>query len=69
MCPNQHNLTKISLKETKSLTSGYGKSMSHVIIEFKTLKGTKQLKSNPTIYDALTEEKVRLLMLMAFMFT
>eukprot|EP00955_Chlamydomonas_euryale_P012420 133818-Chlamydomonas_euryale.AAC.1 len=32
--------------------------VSHVIIGLKTVKGTKQLKLDPTIYDALTKEKV-----------
>jgi len=38
--------------------NGYGKSISHVIIGLKTVKGTKQLKLDPTIYDALIKEKV-----------
>ncbi|KAG2297391.1 hypothetical protein Bca52824_044060 [Brassica carinata] len=36
-------------EETESLTGGYGKSISHVIIGLKTVKGTKQLKLDPTI--------------------
>jgi hypothetical protein len=32
---------------------GYGKAVSHVVIGLKTVKGTKQLKLDPTIYDAL----------------
>ncbi len=38
---------------------GYGKVVSHVIIGLRTVKGTKQLKLDPTIYDALQKEKVR----------
>lgn len=41
------------------MTGGYGKSISHVIIGLKTVRGTKQLKLDPTIYDALVKEKVR----------
>lgn len=37
---------------------GFGKSISHVIIELETVKGTEQLKLDPTIYDALIKEKV-----------
>ncbi|KAK4492781.1 hypothetical protein RD792_000128 [Penstemon davidsonii] len=44
--------------KTESVTGGYGKSISHVIIGLKTVKGTKQLKLDPTIYDALIKEKV-----------
>lgn len=38
--------------------SGYGKTVSHVIIGLKTAKGTKQLKLDPTIYESLQKEKV-----------
>ncbi|ESQ42191.1 hypothetical protein EUTSA_v10013490mg [Eutrema salsugineum] len=51
-------VTELSPEETESLTGGYGKSISHVIIGLKTVKGTKQLKLDPTIYDALIKEKV-----------
>lgn len=49
----------MSPEETESVTGGYGKSISHVIIGLKTVKGTKQLKLDPTIYDALIKEKVK----------
>ncbi|MEW5308203.1 MAG: hypothetical protein WDW38_000180 [Sanguina aurantia] len=49
----------LRIKENKeSQTAGYGKAVSHVIIGLKTVKGTKQLKLDPTIYDALVKEKV-----------
>ncbi|KAK1319706.1 hypothetical protein QJS10_CPB04g02002 [Acorus calamus] len=50
-------VTELSPEETESITGGYGKSISHVIIGLKTVKGTKQLKLDPTIYDALIKEK------------
>lgn len=53
-------VTELSPEETESVTGGYGKSISHVIIGLKTVKGTKQLKLDPTIYDALIKEKVSL---------
>ena len=37
---------------------GYGKVISHVVIGLRTVKGTKQLKLDPTIYDSLQKEKV-----------
>lgn len=43
-----------------SLIIGYGKSISHVIIGLKTVKGTKQLKLDPTIYESLQKEKVQI---------
>ena len=51
-------MTELSPEETESVTGGCGKSISHVIIGLKTVKGTKQLKLDPTIYDALIKEKV-----------
>ncbi|KAG0553657.1 hypothetical protein M758_12G028500 [Ceratodon purpureus] len=51
-------VTELSPEETESTTGGYGKSISHVVIGLKTVKGTKQLKLDPTIYDALIKEKV-----------
>lgn len=60
-------MTELSPEETESMTGGYGKSISHVIIGLKTVKGTKQLKLDPTIYDALIKEKVRSFYLLAFL--
>ncbi|KAJ0025502.1 hypothetical protein Pint_06963 [Pistacia integerrima] len=51
-------VTELSPEETESVTGGCGKNISHVIIGLKTVKGTKQLKLEPTIYDALIKEKV-----------
>ncbi|KAG0624579.1 hypothetical protein M758_3G258100 [Ceratodon purpureus] len=49
---------ELTPEEAESTTGGYGKSISHVVIGLKTVKGTKQLKLDPTIYDALIREKV-----------
>lgn len=46
--------------ETESPMGGYGKTISHVIIGLKTSKGTKQLKLDPSIYESLQKEKVRI---------
>jgi len=54
-----YKVTELTPEETESVSGGYGKSISHVIIGLKTVKGTKQLKLDPTIYDALIKEKVR----------
>ncbi|KAJ0025959.1 hypothetical protein Pint_06753 [Pistacia integerrima] len=51
-------VTELSPEETESVTGGCGKSISHVIIGLKTVKGTKQLKLEPTVYDALIKEKM-----------
>jgi len=51
-------VTELSPVETESALGGYGKTVSHVIIGLKTTKGTKQLRLDPSIYDALQKEKV-----------
>ncbi|EES01724.1 hypothetical protein BDA96_03G375900 [Sorghum bicolor] len=51
-------VTELSPEEAESTTGGYVKSISHVIIGLKTVKGTKQLKLEPSVYDALIKEKV-----------
>eukprot|EP00245_Coleochaete_scutata_P007618 TRINITY_DN23104_c0_g1_i1.p1 TRINITY_DN23104_c0_g1~~TRINITY_DN23104_c0_g1_i1.p1 ORF type:complete len:456 (+),score=109.30 TRINITY_DN23104_c0_g1_i1:167-1534(+) len=51
-------VTELSPEETESVTGSYGKSISHVVIGLKTVKGTKQLKLDPTIYDSILKEKV-----------
>lgn len=38
---------------------GFGKVVSQVLIGLRTVKGTKQLKLDPTIYDSLQKEKVQ----------
>ena len=47
----------LKLPVTGVLT-GYGKTITHVVIGLKTAKGTKQLKLDPSIYESLQKEKV-----------
>ncbi len=51
-------VTELSPVETESPVGGYGKTISHLIIGLKTAKGTKQLKLDPSIYEALQKERV-----------
>jgi len=37
---------------------GYGRTISHIIIGLKTVKGSKQLRLDPSIYEALQKEHV-----------
>ncbi len=39
---------------------GYGKTVSHVVIGLRTVKGGKQLKLDPSIYETLQKEKVEI---------
>lgn len=52
-------VTELTPEETENQMGGYGKVISHVIIGMKTVKGTKQLKLDPTIYDSLQKERVQ----------
>jgi len=53
-------VTEITPEETENPLGGYGRTISHVIIGLKTTKGSKQLRLDPSIYDALQKEKVSL---------
>ena len=52
-------VTELTPEETESTSGGYGKVISHVVIGLKTVRGTKQLKLAPTIYDAMQQEGVQ----------
>ena len=41
-------------------STGYGKTVSHVVIGLRTVKGAKQLKLDPSIYETLQKEKVEI---------
>ena len=51
-------VTTLAPEEAENPLGGYGKTVAHVIIGLKTTKGTKQLKLDPSIYEALQKEKV-----------
>jgi RuvB-like protein 1 len=51
-------VTEMTPTESENPLSGYGKTISHVIIGLKTAKGTKQLRLDPTIYEAIMKEKI-----------
>merc|ERR1712167_512777 len=51
-------VTELTPEEAENPLGGYGKTVSHVVIGLRTTKGAKQLRLDPSIYDALTKEKV-----------
>ena len=51
-------VTELTPVETENPMGGFGRTISNVVIGLKTAKGTKQLKLDPSIYDALQKEKV-----------
>ena len=51
-------VTELTPVETENTSGGYGRSVSHVLIGLKTTKGSRSLKLDPQIYEALQKEKV-----------
>ena len=51
-------MTELTPTESENPLSGYGKTVSHVVVGLKTVKGTKQLRLDPTIYEAILKEKI-----------
>jgi RuvB-like protein 1 (pontin 52) len=51
-------VTELTPSESENPLSGYGKTVSRVIVGLKTVKGTKQLRLDPTIYEAILKEKI-----------
>mmetsp|Transcript_14039 Transcript_14039/g.20991 ORF Transcript_14039/g.20991 Transcript_14039/m.20991 type:complete len:455 (-) Transcript_14039:96-1460(-) len=51
-------VTEVTPEETENPLGGYGRTISHVIIGLKTTKGSKQLRLDPSIYEALQKEGV-----------
>ncbi|KAJ3241007.1 RuvB-like protein 1 [Chytriomyces hyalinus] len=52
-------VTELTPEETENPLGGYAKTVSHVVIGLKTVKGNKQLKLDPMIYEGLQKEKVQ----------
>jgi RuvB-like protein 1 (pontin 52) len=51
-------VTELTPNETENPLGGYGKTVSHVEIRLKTVKGTKKLKLDPSIYESILKERV-----------
>lgn len=51
-------VTEVTPEETENPLGGYGRTISHVVIGLKTTKGSKQLRLDPSIYEALQKEHV-----------
>jgi len=52
-------VVEIQPEETENPFGGYGKSISGVLLTLKSTRGTRQIKLDPTIYENLQKEKVR----------
>merc|ERR1711968_61281 len=51
-------VTELTPEEAENPLGGYGKTVSHVVIGLRTTKGSKQLRLDPSIYDAIQKEKI-----------
>jgi len=51
-------VTELVPEETENPHGGYGKTISAVNVSLKTVKGTKKLKLDPSIYESIQKEKI-----------
>lgn len=49
---------ELTPEEAENPLGGYGKTIKHVLVGLKTSKGTKSLKLDPSIYEAVQKEKI-----------
>lgn len=52
-------MTQLVPEEAENPLGGYGKTVSHVVVGLKTVKGVKNLKLDPSIYEGIQKEKVQ----------
>ena len=53
-------VTELTPEEAENPLGGYGRTISHLLIALKSAKGTKKLRLDPSIYEAIQKERVRL---------
>jgi hypothetical protein len=51
-------VTELTPEEAENPLGGYGKTISHLIIGLKSYRGTKKLRLDPSIYEAIQKERV-----------
>ncbi|KPI43179.1 RuvB-like helicase 1 [Cyphellophora attinorum] len=51
-------VTELVPEEAENPLGGYGRTISHLILTLKSAKGTKKLRLDPSIYEAITKERV-----------
>ncbi|KAF9888108.1 RuvB ATP-dependent DNA helicase pontin [Aspergillus nanangensis] len=51
-------VTELTPEETENPLGSYGRTISHLIIGLKSAKGTKKLRLDPSIYEAIQKERV-----------
>ena len=74
LSPNEFDVTGLRVRETKEVyegevteltpeeaenpLGGYGRTISHLVIGLKSYRGTKKLRLDPSIYEAIQKERV-----------
>ncbi|KAI9849005.1 MAG: RuvB ATP-dependent DNA helicase pontin [Sclerophora amabilis] len=51
-------VTELTPEEAENPLGGYGKTISHLLIGLKAYKGSKKLRLDPSIYEAVQKERV-----------
>ncbi|KAF2839503.1 TIP49-domain-containing protein [Patellaria atrata CBS 101060] len=51
---------ELTPEEAENPLGGYGRTITHLIVQLKSGKGTKKLRLDPSIYEAIQKERVRL---------
>ncbi|KIW06238.1 RuvB-like helicase 1 [Verruconis gallopava] len=53
-------VTELTPEETENPLGSYGRTISHLLLTLKSARGTKKLRLDPSIYEAIQKERVRL---------
>ena len=51
-------VTELQPEEAENPLGGYGRTISHLLITIKSQRGTKKLRLDPSIYEAIQKERV-----------
>ncbi|EXJ95423.1 RuvB-like helicase 1 [Capronia coronata CBS 617.96] len=51
-------VTELIPEESENPLGGFGRTISHLVITLKSAKGTKKLRLDPSIYEAIQKERV-----------
>ena len=53
-------VAELTPEESENPLGAYGRTISHLVITLRSSKGTKKLRLDPSIYEAIQKERVRL---------
>ena len=53
-------VAELTPEESENPLGSYGRTISHLVITLRSSKGTKKLRLDPSIYEAIQKERVRL---------